>query len=175
MNLPVEVRNKTNDWTCPDWQALCVPDLNGGNGSLRLFTEGDDLHDAMISAIEGAQRSIRLEVFIFAADEIGWRFAKALSLKARGGVDVRFHYDSRGAATRYSPDLFREMVDAGDRRRMVHHRIGQSGPFEPAGESRACPDCSRPWARRGVARSVFQGSGRFVRSSALGVGEAGPG
>jgi cardiolipin synthase len=67
----------------------------------------------MISAIEEAQRSIRLEVFIFAADEVGWRFARALSAKANAGVEVRFHFDSRGAATGYSPDIFREMVDAG--------------------------------------------------------------
>jgi cardiolipin synthase len=90
-----------------------VPDLNGGNSSVRLFTEGDDLHDAMIAAIEAAQRSIRLEVFIFAADEVGWRFARALSAKAHSGVDVRFHFDSRGAATGYSWELFREMLDAG--------------------------------------------------------------
>jgi cardiolipin synthase len=90
-----------------------VSDLNGGNGSLRLFTEGDDLHDAMIAAIDSAQRSIRLEVFIFAADEVGWRFARALSARARTGVEVRFHFDSRGAATGYSADLFQEMVNAG--------------------------------------------------------------
>jgi cardiolipin synthase len=112
-NVAVELSKKANDGTCPDWPALCTPDVNGGNSSLRLFTEGDDLHDAMLSAIERARRSIRLEVFIFAADEIGGQFAKALSARARAGVDVRFHYDSRGAATCYSPGLFQEMVDAG--------------------------------------------------------------
>ena len=101
------------DLTCSHRKHLGVPDLKGGSGSFRLFTEGDDLHDAMISAIEAAQRSIRLEVFIFAADEVGWRFARAFSAKARTGVEVRFHFDSRGAATRYSSDLFREMVAAG--------------------------------------------------------------
>jgi cardiolipin synthase len=89
------------------------PDSHVNNGSLRLFTEGDDLHDAMISSIEGAQESIRLEVFIFAADEVGWRFARALSARARAGVDVRIHLDSRGAATGYSSELYREMADAG--------------------------------------------------------------
>jgi cardiolipin synthase A/B len=113
MNVALEQGNETHDRTCPNWQALCVPDPNGGNSSLRLFTEGDDLHDAMISAIERAQRSIRLEVFIFAADEVGWRFARALSAKARAGVEVRFHFDSRGAATGYSADLFQKMVNAG--------------------------------------------------------------
>jgi cardiolipin synthase A/B len=115
MNVALQQASETHDWTCPDWQALCVPDLNGGNRSIRVFTEGDDLHDAMISAIEAARRSIRLEVFIFAADEVGWRFARVLSAKARAGVEVRFHFDSRGAATGYSADLFQKMVDAGVR------------------------------------------------------------
>jgi cardiolipin synthase len=113
MNIAVEVANKANDRTCPEWQVSGVPDLSGGNGSLRLFTEGDDLYDAMISAIEAAQRSIRLESFIFAADQVGWRFARALSAMARAGVEVRFHFDSFGAATGYSWELLREMVDGG--------------------------------------------------------------
>ena len=79
----------------------------------RLFTEGDDLYEAMITAIRGARRSIRLESFIFAADEIGWRFASALSAGARAGVAVRFHFDSRGARTGFWPDLVREMLEAG--------------------------------------------------------------
>ncbi len=112
MNVALEQVSSIHARTCPDWQTLCVRDLNH-NGSLHLFTEGDDLHDAMISAIDAAQKNIRLEVFIFAADEIGWRFAKALSARARAGVEVRFHFDSRGAATRYSAELFREMIDAG--------------------------------------------------------------
>jgi phosphatidylserine/phosphatidylglycerophosphate/cardiolipin synthase-like enzyme len=84
MNVTLEKVSKPLAPTCPDWQALCVPDLDC-NGSLRLFTEGDNLHEAMISAIEAAQRSIRLEGFIFAADEIGWRFARALASKALAG------------------------------------------------------------------------------------------
>jgi hypothetical protein len=58
MNVTLEKVSKPLAPTCPDWQALCVPDLDC-NGSLRLFTEGDNLHEAMISAIEAAQRSIR--------------------------------------------------------------------------------------------------------------------
>ena len=112
MNAALEQVTKTGGPTCPDWQALCVADLDC-NGSVRLFTEGDDLYDAMIAAIAQAERSIRLESFIFAGDEVGRQFAKALSAKARAGVEVRFHFDSRGAATGYSWELFREMVSAG--------------------------------------------------------------
>jgi cardiolipin synthase len=67
----------------------------------------------MTAAIMQAERSIRLESFIFAGDAVGRQFAEVLSAKARDGVDVRFHFDSRGAATGYSWPVFREMVSAG--------------------------------------------------------------
>lgn len=157
-NVAVEVGNKTNDRTCTDWQALCVPDLNVGNNWLRLFTEGDDLHDAMISAVEGAQRSIRLEVFIFAADEIGWQFARTLSAKARAGVEVRFHFDSRGAATRYSPDLFREMADAG---------LSSNGTVRGAGVIRAV-------IFKGITENSSLSTSRNCSSEVLTSGEKTP-
>lgn len=119
MNTTLEQVTKTAGPTCPDWQALCVPDL-ASNGSLRLFTEGDDLYEAMLAAIGHAQRSIWLESFIFAGDEVGRQFARALSAKACEGVDVRFHFDSRGAATGYSWEIFRQMVSAGVKLKWYH-------------------------------------------------------
>lgn len=86
----------------------------------RLFTEGDQLYEAMLSAIAAAQRSIRLETFIFAADEIGWQFANALAAKAQAGVDVRFQFDARGAATGASPDLYQFMISAGVKLKWYH-------------------------------------------------------
>lgn len=113
MNVALEEGNEIEDLICSHRRHLGVPDLSGGSGSFRLFAEGDDLYDAMVSAIEAARRSIRLETFIFAADEVGWRFARALSAKARAGVEVRFHFDSFGSGTGYSWDVFRDMVGAG--------------------------------------------------------------
>ncbi len=89
-------------------------------GPFRLFVEGDDLYEAMLSAIGAAQRSIRLVTFIFSSDEIGWRFARALSAKARAGIYVSFHFDSRGAATGASADLYQHMVSAGVRLEWYH-------------------------------------------------------
>ena len=87
---------------------------------ISLFTECDDLYDAMLAAVGAAQRSIRLETFIFAADEIGWRFARALAEKARAGVDVRFHFDARGAATGASSDLNQYLIEAGVKVKWYH-------------------------------------------------------
>ena len=94
--------------------------VNGDIGRFRLFTEGDHLYEAMLSAIGAAQSSIRLETFIFAADEIGWQFAKALAAKATAGVDVRFHFDAYGSATGASTDLYQYMENAGVKLKWYH-------------------------------------------------------
>lgn len=99
---------------------LCVPLLKEGPGAFELFVEGDDLYEAMIAAIEAARKSVRLESYIFEADRIGWLFAKALSNRARSGVDVRFHFDSYGASYRPSPQLWGELESSGVRLRWYH-------------------------------------------------------
>jgi cardiolipin synthase A/B len=96
------------------------PAVNARIEAFRLFTEGDDLYDAMLAAIGTAETSIRLETFIFAADEIGWRFARALAEKARAGLDVRFQFDARGSKTGASPELYAEMIGAGVKLEWYH-------------------------------------------------------
>jgi len=86
-----------------------------------LFIEGDDLYETMLMAIGSAQKTIRLESYLFAADDVGWRFANALSARARASVDVRFHFDSRGAAIfRPSTILWKELIDSGVRLKWYH-------------------------------------------------------
>lgn len=62
-----------------------------------LFTEGDELYAAMLASIRGARDSVRMECYIFAADEIGWQFTQALVERAAAGIDVRLHLDAAGA------------------------------------------------------------------------------
>ena len=45
---------------------------------MHLFTEGDELYAAMLASIRSARDSVRMESYIFAADEIGWQFTQAL-------------------------------------------------------------------------------------------------
>ncbi|WP_295039479.1 phosphatidylserine/phosphatidylglycerophosphate/cardiolipin synthase family protein [Sulfitobacter sp.] len=95
--------------------AMCVPDLGEGEGTFRLFVEGDVLFDEMIAAIERATRDIRMESYIFAADEVGARFVAALAEKARAGLDVRLHLDAFGAGQRNFRRLRHELKQAGVR------------------------------------------------------------
>jgi cardiolipin synthase len=61
-----------------------------------VLQNGTGIFSSMLEAIRNAQRSINIEIYIFAEGEIGSLFAEALSAKARSGVEVRVLVDSVG-------------------------------------------------------------------------------
>lgn len=85
-----------------------------------LFVEGDDLYAAMVRAIDRAEQEVRMESFIFAADEVGERFVAALSARARAGVSVRLHLDQFGAGFPAFRSLEDELQQAGVAFRWYH-------------------------------------------------------
>ena len=97
-----EVRDEAAGCHCRDTVVsadlvpACVPPLQAGHRSFTLFFEGDGLYEAMLADIAAARACIRMESYIFAADEIGWRFARALAERAAAGVEVRLHLDAAG-------------------------------------------------------------------------------
>jgi cardiolipin synthase len=66
--------------------------LRDGN-RIALLKNGPDTYDDWLQAIGRAQRWIHLDNYIIANDEIGNKFADALSAKAREGVRVRVLHD----------------------------------------------------------------------------------
>lgn len=106
----------------------CVPSLVEGCEPFDLFTEGDVLYKAMLSAIASARRNIRLESYIFKDDEVGWRFAEALAEKARTGVEIRLLIDAAGSLFRISRSLGRYMRNQGIHLRYFH-RWSWRAPF----------------------------------------------
>ncbi|GAA1910369.1 phospholipase D-like domain-containing protein [Nocardioides lentus] len=64
-----------------------------GGGEVTTYTYGQHLYDDMIAAIEGAQRQVLLETYIWKGDEVGERFKAALAAAAERGVDVYCIYD----------------------------------------------------------------------------------
>ncbi len=64
-----------------------------GDSEVTTYTYGRDLYDAMIAAIEGAQRQVLLETYIWKGDATGERFKKALGDAAARGVEVYCIYD----------------------------------------------------------------------------------
>ena len=90
------------------------------SSGFELFTEGDELYAAMLGAIDGAEREVRMESFIFVADEIGRRFVSALAARARAGVRVRLQLDQFGADFPAFRGLQEELRQAGVEFRWYH-------------------------------------------------------
>jgi cardiolipin synthase len=70
--------------------------LSQGN-RIHLLRDGAQAYPRMLEAIEGAQHFILLEMYTFADDFIGQRFARALARRALAGVEVRVLYDALGS------------------------------------------------------------------------------
>jgi len=75
----------------------CVPVLTPGREEYRLYTEGDELYADMMASLAQARRSIKMESYIFAPDEIGWQFAEMLAARAKDGIEVFLHIDAAGS------------------------------------------------------------------------------
>ena len=85
--------------------------LTSGN-RITLLATGDEAYGAMLAAIDGAERSVLLETYIFDRDAVGERFVAALSAAVRRGVAVRVLIDAVGA--RYSiPSIVGTLQKAG--------------------------------------------------------------
>ena len=97
-----------------------LPSITGATGAsttagnrLEIFPNGARIYPAMLDAINGAQRSITLEAFIFWDGEVGERFAEALSAKARAGVRVKLLLDSVGSARYKNYKVIKRLEDGG--------------------------------------------------------------
>jgi cardiolipin synthase len=64
-----------------------------GSGTITTYTFGKDLYADMLAAIEGAQRQVLFETYIWKGDEVGERFKAALAAAADRGVEVYCIYD----------------------------------------------------------------------------------
>ncbi len=64
-----------------------------GDGEVTTYTFGRDLYDDMIAAIDGAERQILFETYIWKGDATGERFKRALAAAADRGVEVYCIYD----------------------------------------------------------------------------------
>jgi len=98
----------------------CVPRLGVGRDRFTLYTEGDELFDAMLAEIAAARRQVLLETYIFAADEVGNRFAAALAERARSGVEVRLMVDALGSMLLFPRRVERILRDSGVNVRRFH-------------------------------------------------------
>lgn len=79
---------------------------------VRILKDADEHYPAWLAAIGTARRTVFIENYIFADDEIGRELIAALAARARTGVRVRLIYDWLGSVT-VSRRLWRPLLDAG--------------------------------------------------------------
>ncbi|MEM9558482.1 MAG: phospholipase D-like domain-containing protein [Acidobacteriota bacterium] len=72
------------------------------------LTSGRMAYDAMLAAIDGAERTLALSTYIFDHDAVGNRFRRALAAAHRRGVEVRVLIDAMG--DRYSWPPMRRLL-----------------------------------------------------------------
>jgi len=75
---------------------LFGPQYLGGN-AIETLVNGDRIFPAMLAAIDGAERSINFETFIYWSGEVGQHFADSLAARARAGVEVNILLDWVGS------------------------------------------------------------------------------
>jgi cardiolipin synthase A/B len=84
--------------------------LVGGN-AVRILRDGKENYPEWEAAIESAQKTIHIEMYIIHNDRTGRRFRDLLVAKARAGVTVRVLYDWFGSLSSWG--MWRVLVDAG--------------------------------------------------------------
>jgi cardiolipin synthase len=87
------------------------PIMYAGN-RMHLLVNGEEYFPQLLAAIEAARRSIMLETYIFADDNIGARVAAALSAAAARGVAVKVLIDGYGGGD-HARKLVRELSTQG--------------------------------------------------------------
>ena len=94
-----------------------VPVISGNRAD--LLNDGREAYPAMLAAIAGARERILLEMYIFAEDNTGNAFRRALEERARAGVPVYVIYDSVGSLGT-SHGFFASLEAAGVQLRAYH-------------------------------------------------------
>ncbi len=91
--------------------AISDSPLVAGN-RIALLQDGPSTYQAMFAAIRAARDHINMETYILEDDEVGQRFAAALTAKQRQGVQVNLIRDSVG--TLNTPkEFFKKLADDG--------------------------------------------------------------
>lgn len=93
-------------------QLVFDPSLLSDGNTVRLLNDGAEAFPRMLEAIAGARHSVLVEMYTFASDATGKKFAAALVDRAKAGVTVRVLYDGAGSRET-STSIFQSIRAAG--------------------------------------------------------------
>lgn len=80
---------------------------------VKLLKDAAQNYPAWLKAIAAAERYIHFESYIIHEDDVGWKFADALTAKARDGVRVRLLYDWMGGFGKTSRSFWNHLRAGG--------------------------------------------------------------
>jgi cardiolipin synthase len=92
-------------------RAAGAPLIHGN--AVHPLRDAAENYPAWLEAIAAAKHSVHFEMYIFASDAVGDRFASALCAKAGEGVPVRVVYDWLGAVGKTKGRFWRRLREAG--------------------------------------------------------------
>lgn len=95
-DLPLEKANPIDTVL----RANGIPGGTQGN-RFALYTDGTEAYSALLQEIEKAQESIFISTYVFNSDAVTARILKALTRKAKEGVEVKLLIDSLGSFPLY--------------------------------------------------------------------------
>ncbi len=82
------------------------------NNDVRVYTDGKEKFQALITEMEGARRYIHIQYYIIKNDELWQEIERVIKHKVRQGVEVRVLFDSMGCRNMRRCD-WRRLEDAG--------------------------------------------------------------
>lgn len=127
------------------------------DNSITILSKGDEAYGQMLLAIDGAQRSIILESYIFDSDRIGKRFVEHLLKAKNRGVEIRVLIDAIGA--RYSSPSIIKLLDAAGIRNDVFN-------------GRVITGLRLPYANMRTHRKVMIVDGQYAFSGGMNIRES---
>ncbi len=113
-----EGRFEFNNWEAEKWQDMIHLHLRHSrafftqDNSVSVYTDGNDKFNALFEDLKEAKHSINIMYFIVKKDEMGISLIKALTDKAREGLEVRLLIDALGGR-QVSKKMIQPLIDAG--------------------------------------------------------------
>ena len=97
-----------DDLTEPVTRPAITAEIAGNR--LQLIESGEERLRTLLELIGGAERCVKMLMYMFNADDAGVRVRDALAAAARRGVEVRLMIDGFGSSA--GPDFFKPLEDA---------------------------------------------------------------
>jgi cardiolipin synthase len=97
LTLKIQSAHAADDHEFPSYVAALLGVHPTGGNSYTVLTNGDQIFPSMLAAVNGAQRRISFETYIYNEGTIGKQFTDAFIAAAKRGIQVQLVIDAMGS------------------------------------------------------------------------------